>query len=127
MREIKFRAWDAKNKKFPKTFIGFHVTGECSAFDLLNQYSLEEFCELEIQQFTGLTDKRGIDIYEGDILQCRKGFRYTVFWLDTEASFELSYLDDEKMPEDYSPVFHWRFALDAEIIGNIFENEELLK
>lgn len=125
MREIKFRAWDAKNKKFPKTFIGFHVTGECSAFDLLKQYSLEEFCELEIQQFTGSKDDKKVDIYEGDIvrLNAKEAYQadYEVIW--DKCGFSL--ISAGRDGDDFGVYTANLKMLGRDtivVIGNIFEN-----
>lgn len=135
-RSIKFRAWDTKNKKFP--FIGFHIIGECTAFDLINQYRLEELNDLEIQQFTGLLDKNGKEIYEGDILKTSYFSKYIVKFY--EGSFVVEINGKHK-----SPLFNYtKNGIDtlrdlndktglistlpeaAEVIGNIFENPELL-
>ena len=71
------------------------------------------------QQYTGLKDKNGTLIYEGDILNCK--------YADQEVTEAISY------SEDYSSFTHGEQALwrgwigEAEIIGNIFENPELIK
>jgi uncharacterized phage protein (TIGR01671 family) len=59
-REIKFRAWDKKNKKFIENFV-IDNNGTC--------YTGEEILDIELIQSTGLFDKNGVEIYEGDILR----------------------------------------------------------
>lgn len=78
-----------------------------------------EFC-------TGLKDKKGTLIYEGDILQNIKNNKVaTVQWHGTMASFAYSYLvEDKKATREWDYLFR---AFDKfEIIGNIYETPELL-
>jgi len=135
-REIKFRAWDSKNKKFP--FVGFNLFGEVTMFDLLKQYTLQESIDnLEFSQFTGLTDKNGKEIYEGDILISKYGDKKPF-----EILFGEHQTYQEKVGSKSTSIgFYWNETdgeqvgfgksidgnMDAyEVIGNVFENPELI-
>jgi hypothetical protein len=134
MREIKFRAWDTKLKKM--IFTGFHLIGEVMAFDLIEQYclenkadansSIERWNDIEVMQYTGLKDKNGKEIYEGDILSYGQysdnsgPCLHIVRWDTGDAGFVTHEIAFQKQD----------FPLDtynAEVIGNIYENPKLLK
>jgi uncharacterized phage protein (TIGR01671 family) len=83
--------------------------------------SLKETNEISIQQFTGLKDKNGIQIYEGDILKDNECL-YQVLWNKTTASFIMENL----INKSYFCQFDFDENEQMEIMGNIFENPNLL-
>lgn len=83
--------------------------------------------DLELMQFTGLHDKNGKEIYEGDILSISNGKAVGVVEFQN-AQFHLNYIKDEfrnwsksKFLDEYSS------SHSQEVIGNIYENPELLE
>jgi hypothetical protein len=117
MREIKFRVWDNRLKKF-------------NYFDLKSVYgNLPMDCIDNVQQFTGLTDMNGDDIYEGDIL-VRYSFYYVIEW------FESSYVNPYLYMHRDGHVIHNVgrgtnlmdiLTNDCKITGNILETPDLIK
>jgi len=130
MREIKFRAWNGEKMIYRCGICYSHGHWEVfgphdyEAGRRLGVLNSKRFPNLVLMQYTGLKDKNGKEIYEGDIVIVRgEGIRpkiYTVEWLDTYGGF--AFLDDEKaIPACEVPV------LFCEVLGNIYENPELVK
>ena len=124
MREIKFRAWDTDGKQMiPWTEIKYDVTFE-EVFD-------NEF--LEVNQYTGLKDKYGTEIYDGDYIRYSmrtiNGSVFThvcrVFQHESGTWRIEGYHEDNHSYETKGTVY--AAHLISEVIGNIYENPELAK
>jgi uncharacterized phage protein (TIGR01671 family) len=116
MKDIKFRAWD----KDAKTMIYYDYIHPISIMfnGIINYGGKDMTDDFELTQYTGLKDKNGKEIYEGDIL----------LDTDTQNIREIIYNAPSFVLKDDNEYFYWTFhANDYIVIGNIFENPELLK
>ena len=123
MREIKFRAWDEDNKRIRHGDFGLSKGVIVELLTLPNSngtYRTELGKQFNgiLQQFIGLKDKNGKDIYEGDIVVTKDGI-FEVFYHPSWASWELKNTGN-------SLGYYFRPENTLQVIGNIFENPELL-
>jgi hypothetical protein len=109
MREIKFRAWDS----LADVWIENIASQELWFIERPPTY-------IDIMQYSGLRDKQGVEIYEGDILESGN-LHYKLVWEDGKAC-ELHNKKDK-----YAPRFTFNYLDEIEVIGNIYENPELLE
>ena len=79
--------------------------------------------EIPLMQFTGPTDKSGVDIYEGDIVKCPQGWLGIVRYYSSVAHFACEEIITRRV-NSHGPIFdEWE---ELEVIGNIHQNPELL-
>ena len=131
MREIKFRAWSSGRKEMAEVE---NINFKGNAVYLISKYLrlVANLDETELMQFTGLQDENGVDIYEGDIINLSYEY-FDGHFRDNEivgkvyfedSSFRMSY-------KKYDEIREWRIdepeILSIEVIGNIYENPELLE
>jgi len=120
MREIKFRAWNKKENIMEQVFSLFlRADGRPFYSDTETPHN-EQY--VEVMQFTGLKDKNGKEIYVGDIIRSnftypRSGTVHEV--IECHSGFGV------KIGEGTTQYFDAREEL--EVIGNVYENPELLK
>ena len=126
MREIKFRAW---HKEIKEMFQVGQITLEKGGWDYQPDnrkhigLSIPYQPSFILMQYTGLHDKKGKEIYEGDILQIDVDRAY-VIWNEKYCYFELVPIGDYYF--DSNVIGHILEYLDVEVIGNIYNNKELV-
>jgi len=109
-REIKFRAWTNRDKCWVGAF-AVHLSGLWRESPNNEWIDLSKQDEIVLMQYTGLKDKNGKEIYEGDIVRESS-------WIDTVVEWK----------EGMQPYFpYYRDSEEMEVIGNVFENPDFLK
>ena len=123
MREIKFRAWIKEVDEIREVeYINFWEKKISYPHKFCKEYYLNaDFDEIEIMEYTGLKDKNGKEIYEGDIVIHHSKMHKIIFNAE-EARFVLR--DDEF---ELEIPFTNNNSKRMEIVGNIYENPELIE
>jgi uncharacterized phage protein (TIGR01671 family) len=123
-REIKFRAWDNEQKKM--------FRGEKEQFDDMLGFRFEYFGldpeeNVVYMQYTGVKDRRGVEIYEGDIISLQNGIaKIVVEWDEFTKYSHQQGADDEYGYVGYEKCGYFGDITKGVIIGNKYESPELL-
>jgi len=122
MREIKFRAWDKDEKKMRI----FHVDNAIET-GWHYHYLLEDE-SVKLQQYTGLKDKNGKEIYEGDIVEYKENWLESESGIDERFIHEVSWEVESFVLKNHGLLSELRDLKNKiKVIGNIYENKDLLK
>ena len=120
----KFRAWDTTNKEMFKDTFAITESGQVVVVDQSSVFVSPDYVfvdHLVVMQSTGFKDKNGKEIFEGDILGTKNGLLNGVVEYRTDLGMWTNSLIRYN---NFERLYH--IAGDREIIGNIYENKELL-
>ena len=129
MRDLKFRAWDKREKCWIEGAYGFHILGEMMLVGgLFSDWKPERLNDIVLEQFTGLEDKKEVEIYAGDIVEfvwgcicsnCHNVPKWSggVKFGSLGATVQSYRISDSQN----------NISETIEVVGNIHENPELLK
>lgn len=122
MREIKFRVWDVINKRILNY-------GEIMHLPMWEVFpGTPEQRAFNVMQYTGLNDKNGVEIYEGDIIEGGYLNPLTSEFLSRKYIIEYDKGSFKGKLIGHTPYGDtWLQFIEGEVIGNIYENKDLLE
>ena len=128
-RELKFKAWNKKTKQIIKIEPLTSIKSFMDNTHYLTAGTIDggfyiNLDEVELMQFTGLKDKNGKEIYKGDIINCKHWNPENYKVIFREGGFCLADKDNKFMAD--INMIQDSTGIHFEIIGNIYENSELL-
>ncbi len=119
----RYRAWDSWRKRMSVVDRIYIDTEGVRLYDDFGEY-WRNFRDIELMQSTGLKDKNGKEVFIGDIIKCTRGCLHEVY---IEKEYGGTYVGG--MPAVYLKGLREGYAWTEheEIIGNVYENPELLE
>ena len=118
MREIKFRAWFKDKLEMREVATNNVYQLNNNSWWYLSPMPMSDYEPIELMQYTGLHDVNGKEIYEGDIIDCGQITR-RITWLD--GGFVAIHKKDDHVDCMQSNM------KDVVVLGNIYENKELIQ
>lgn len=130
-REYKFKAWLKKEKKMVEP-LSINLEKQQILFNEPSdkhwtEIRIVSFDDIELLQYTGINDRNGVEIYDGDIVIYKfqnddlKTKKLTVFFDEEDCSFSLAHKGKPYISMEKDDIKYYK------VIGNIYENKELLE
>jgi len=137
MKNIRLRAWDEVNEVMHSNFQSIRSEYKDNDWIIFisDKYGLKEheavtdprqyrYSQFKKMRWIGVADCNGVDIYEGDIVRCNGGWLGLVNYYNSKAHYACEEVVTSKI-NSHGPIFdNWE---ELKVIGNIYENPELMK
>lgn len=126
MRENKYRAWNSHKKEMYShdELVEMDMEEELNYCTLLRGL----YSEVKPSQYSGMNDKNGVEVFEGDIVELLtkygKDVGVVVF---IDGCFKVRWDSKNKFPKNREMTGHYYINSKTKVIGNIYENSELIK
>lgn len=139
MREIKFRVWDPAEKQMCPVIVADFQDIKARVFCRLPKSGAQKIFSADLMQYTGVKDKNGVEIYEGDIIhwdpvhpiesytptyaKTKPLNDYIIQWNDARCEF---WAVPRELGHAYANINQSDLSMNWKVIGNIYENPELV-
>lgn len=118
----KFRVWNKQEQEYPEEQLySIDTSGNVMASGSFPELDCDVTNEVTIEHYTGLKDRKGIEIYSGDIINWKQAKQvHEIKWIEEQASFIA-------FPGGTPLWLYKEWDYQLEIVGNVHENPELLE
>lgn len=123
-RELKFRVFD--NYRNRMVTVGVDNNASFNSDGTISTHGV--FGKNPIMQYTGLKDKHGKEVYEGDIIKYETSIESGTGYIEFERGFVIIWIEQKTdSPSIMNPLFYFGCSAELEVIGNTFEHPHLLQ